>query len=381
MSTELPHHPRSPNGSADRAQVIGLGLIGSSVALALRATGWHVSGIDTDAAHMSRALELGVVDEVANDPSATLAFVATPVASIGKVASALLREREGDSSFVVTDVGGVKSEVVGAVEDPRFVGGHPMAGSEQQGPEGADRDIFLGATWVLTPTEATDNDAYERVREVVMSFGADVVELAPARHDALVAIVSHLPRLIAANLMVLAADASEENAVVLRLAAGGFRDMTRIAAGNPAIWPDIFRDNAAAVIEALDDLRERLDEARRILVDQDRGALVALLDHARAARRNLPPRIPRPESVVECRVPVLDRPGALAEVTTLVAERNVNIYDLEVAHSAEGERGVLVLAIDAEAVDDVRAALMGRGYRAAVSLARSPGEPSPTTSG
>ncbi len=378
MSPDFPHH-RPPDGSTDRAQVIGLGLIGSSVALALRATGWHVSGIDTDAARRSRALELGVIDEVANDPSASLAFVATPVASIGKVATSLLGGREGDSSFVVTDVGGVKSEVVGAVEDPRFVGGHPMAGSEQEGPDGADRDIFLGATWVLTPTEATDNDAYERVREVVTSFGADVVELAPARHDSLVAIVSHLPRLIAANLMVLAADAAEENAVVLRLAAGGFRDMTRIAAGNPAIWPDIFRDNAAAVIEALEDLRERLDETNRILVDQDRGALVTLLDHARGARRNLPPRIPRPESVVECRVPVLDRPGVLAEVTTLVAELNVNIYDLEIAHSAEGERGVLVLAITAEAVDVVRAALAARGYRPAVSFAQSPGEPSPAT--
>ena len=216
---------------------------------------------------------------------------------------------------------------------------------------------------------------------MVTSFGADVVELAPSRHDSLVAIVSHLPRLIAANLMVLAADASEENAVVLRLAAGGFRDMTRIAAGNPAIWPDIFRDNAAAVIEALDDLRERLDEARRILVDQDRGALVTLLDHARVRAATSRRGIPRPESVVECRVPVLDRPGALAEVTTILAERDVNIYDLEVADSAEGERGVLVLAIDAEAVDVVRSALVGRGYRVAASLARSPGEPSPTTSG
>ena len=381
MSPDVPYQPRPPNGDVDRAQVVGLGLIGSSVALALRATGWHVSGIDTDTARMSRALELGVVEQVANDPSASLAFVATPVASIAQVATTLLRERDGDSSFVVTDVGGVKSEVVEAVEDPRFVGGHPMAGSEQEGPDGADPDIFLGATWVLTPTGATDSDAYERVREVVTSFGADVVELAPARHDALVAIVSHLPRLIAANLMTLAADAAEENAVVLRLAAGGFRDMTRIAAGNPVIWPDIFRDNAAAVIEALDDLRERLDEAHRILVDQDWGALVALLDRARSARRNLPPRVPRPESVVECRVPVLDRPGALAEVTTLLAEREVNIYDLEIAHSAEGERGVLVLAIDADAIDVVRAALVARGYRPAVSLARSPGESSPAKSG
>lgn len=361
--------------------MIGLGLIGSSVALALRATGWHVSGIDTNAARMSRAHELGIVDEITSDPSASLAFVATPVASIGEVATTLLRNRAGDSSFVVTDVGGVKSEVVGAVEDSRFVGGHPMAGSEQEGPDGADRDMFLGATWVLTPTETTDRDAIRRIREVVSSFGADVVELAPARHDSLVAIVSHLPRLIAANLMALAADAAEEQAVVLRLAAGGFRDMTRIAAGNPVIWPDIFRDNAAAVIDALDQLRTRLEEVRTILFHQDRGALVELLERARAARRNLPPRIPRPESVVECRIPVLDHPGVLAEVTTLVADLGANVYDLEIAHSAEGERGVIVLVIDAEVADGVCAAFVRSGYRPAVSTARMPGAPSPVTSG
>jgi prephenate dehydrogenase len=182
-----------------------------------------------------------------------------------------------------------------------------------------------------------------------------------------VAIVSHLPHLTAANLMSLAADASEEHSVLLRLAAGGFRDMTRIAAGDPVIWPDIFRDNSTAVIEALDDLRARLDEARRILVEGDREALVRLLEHARAARRNLPPRMPRPESVVECRIPVPDRPGVLAEVTTLLGELGANIRDLEIAHSAEGERGVLVLVIDAEAADAARAALLERGYRPAMS--------------
>lgn len=346
---------------------MGLGLIGSSVALALRDAGWHVSGTDVDEVRTSRALELGVVDAVASDRGASIVFVATPVASVAEVALAVLSAREGDADLVVTDVGGVKRQVVAAIEDPRFVGGHPMAGSEQEGPDGADANLFVGATWVLTPTKTTDPGAFQRVRSIVASLGADVVDLEPARHDALVAIVSHLPHLAAANLMSLAADASEEHAVLLRLAAGGFRDMTRIAAGDPVIWPDIFRDNAEAVIDALDDLRARLDEARRMLVEDDRGALVALLEHARAARRNLPPRTPRPEAVVECRLPVPDRPGVLAEVTTVLGALGANIRDLEIAHSAEGERGVLVLVVDAEAAEAVREALVARGYRPAFS--------------
>jgi prephenate dehydrogenase len=143
--------------------------------------------------------------------------------------------------------------------------------------------------------------------------------------------------------------------------------MTRIAAGDPVIWPDIFRDNADAVLVALDDLRARLDEARRILVEEDRGALVDLLERARLARRNLPARLPRPENVVECRIPVPDRPGVLAEVTSLLGEIGANIADLEIAHSAEGERGVLVLMIDLEHAAQARDALIGRGYRPAVS--------------
>jgi prephenate dehydrogenase len=142
--------------------------------------------------------------------------------------------------------------------------------------------------------------------------------------------------------------------------------MTRIAAGDPGIWPDIFRDNASAVLVVLDELRARLDEARRIVAEGDRASLVALLEHAKSARRNLPPRVPRPDQVVECRIPVPDRPGVLAEVTTLLGELGVNVRDLEIAHSAEGERGVLVLAVDADVAEKARAALIERGYRVAL---------------
>jgi prephenate dehydrogenase len=238
-----------------------------------------------------------------------------------------------------------------------------MAGSEQEGPDGADGELFVGATWVLTPSAITEESAFSVMRDLVSAFGADIVVLTPERHDALVAVVSHVPHLTAANLMAVAADASEEHAALLRLAAGGFRDMTRIAAGDPAIWPDIFRDNKAAVLEVLDHLRARLDEARRIVAEEDRAGLISLLDYAKAARRNLPPRVLPPDELVECRIPVLDRPGSLAEVTGIFGELAVNVWDLEIAHSAEGERGVLVVTIDASGAERAREALTARGYR------------------
>jgi prephenate dehydrogenase len=163
--------------------------------------------------------------------------------------------------------------------------------------------------------------------------------------------------------MAVAADASVEHAALLRLAAGGFRDMTRIAAGDPGIWPDIFADNSEAVLEVLDALRARLDEARRIVAEKDRPALVELLEYAKAARRNLPARVLRPEAICECRIPVPDRPGVLAEVTTVLSQVGVNIWDLEIAHSSEGVRGVLVLSISAEVTELARTALSELGYR------------------
>ena len=341
-----------------RALVIGTGLIGGSIGMALREQGWHVTGRDTDIDRAAQGLALGALDAVGDDPSADLTFVCTPVGSIAPAARAAL-----PAGGVVTDVGGVKAPVVSAVDHPRFVGGHPMAGSEQEGMEGADPGLFDGATWVLTPTVSTDAGAYALVRSVVTSLGADVVALAPERHDELVATVSHVPHLTAATLMALAADgAALEQGPMLRLAAGGFRDMTRIAAGHPGIWPDICAENREAIVDTLDRLVAALSSMRDLVVAGDRPGLLQTLERARAARVSLPARVARESEFVEVRVPVPDRPGVLAEITTLLGELNVNIEDLEIAHSAEGDRGVLVLVIEAKATDDARTALVSRGF-------------------
>jgi prephenate dehydrogenase len=263
-------------------------------------------------------------------------------------------------------VGGVKASIVEAVADPRFVGGHPMAGSEQEGVDGATADLFEGATWVLTPTGGTDAAAYAQVRQIVGSLGAEIVALPPERHDELVAVVSHVPHLAAATLMRLADERSVEHRALLRLAAGGFRDMTRVAAGHPGIWPDICSDNRDAIVSVLDELTAALQQMRDVVAVDDRKELLASLEQARAARVNLPARFRTAADLREVRIPVPDRPGVVADVAILAADLDVNIVDLEIAHSTEGPQGVLVMLIESAAVEVFRAALVGRGYRPAV---------------
>jgi prephenate dehydrogenase len=246
------------------------------------------------------------------------------------------------------------------------VGGHPMAGSEQDGVDGATHDLFEGATWVLTPTSGTDAAAYAQVRQLVGAMGADVLALPPEDHDALVAVVSHVPHLTAATLMRLAATRGEAQRALLRLAAGGFRDMTRIAGGSPAIWPDICGENRAAIVDVLDDLLAALAEMREVVARGDRTGLLDLLEEARSARTNLPVGVGPPEDLRELRVPVPDRPGMIAEVTTLATQTGANVFDLEIAHSPEGRRGVLILLVEAEAVARLREGLARRGYRSSV---------------
>jgi prephenate dehydrogenase len=342
-----------------RAGLVGTGLIGGSVGRALRDAGWHVTGTDHDAERVARALELGVIDAAGTDPAAEITFVAVPVSAVPAAAREALAQ-----GGVVTDVGSVKAPVVAAVDHPRFVGGHPMAGSEAIGVDGARADLFDGAAWVLTPTASTDQQAHALVHSVVRSFGADVLTLAPEQHDRLVATVSHVPHLTAAALMQLAASRSERDATLLRLAAGGFRDMTRIAAGDPGMWIDVCAENRDAIVEVLDELMGALDQLRSAVRDVDGAALEAGLRRAQQARRSLPMGAPPAEQLAEVRVLIPDRPGELAAVTALATERGINVYDVEVAHSVDERGGRLLLVVDAGRADEMVAALADRGRTA-----------------
>jgi prephenate dehydrogenase len=353
----------TPSVAPGRAMIFGTGLIGGSVGMALRDKGWHVSGIDAAPGVAARAVSLGALSVEGDDTDAELVVVATPVHAAAAIVTEFLARPDRRPDVIVTDVGSVKGPLVAAVDHPSFVGGHPMAGSEQVGVDGASADLFVGATWVLTPTALTDPTAYTRVRSLLADLGAVVVALAPAQHDALVAVVSHVPHLAAACLMDLASNLGEEHAALLQLAAGGFRDMTRIAAGQPNIWPDICDDNAEAIVATLDLLVDALGDMRRRVAEHDRDSLLDVLGRAAVARRALAERTPQAEELVEVRVPVPDRPKVLAEITTLAAELGVNIVDLEIAHSVEGDRGVMLLVVAEGAAPRLQAALADRGYR------------------
>lgn len=346
-----------------RIAVIGTGLVGGSIGLALASHGHDVVGFDRDIERVTRAKELGAVATIASSVAdaaadADVVFVSVPVSAIVETVAIALDA----GAALVTDVGSVKGPIVAAVDDARFLGGHPMAGSEQDGVDAARPDLFVGATWVLTPTALTDDAAYARLRALLREMHAEVVSVTPDDHDVLVALVSHVPQLASSTLMDVAIAHEEEHRALLRLAAGGFRDMTRIAASHPAIWLDILTSNRDAVLRALDAYLDALRDARALIADGNRDALEQLLGRARAGRRSLPAGANVMTDLVELRVPVPDRPGVIAEVTTLAGRLGVNVYDVEIAHSLEGRAGVLVMVVGASDADAYETGLHELGY-------------------
>lgn len=340
------------------AGVLGLGLIGGSVALGLSEQGWRVVGDDHDPSVVESALANNVISE-SGLAGADIVFVAVPAASVtGAVQRAL-----SDTNGFVTDVASVKTAIAGNIDDPRFMAGHPMAGSEQSGLDGARPDLFDGAVWVLCPSASTDDTTLVEIRSVVSTLGADVVVIDPERHDELVAMISHVPHLTAATLMRLASDRSLEHRALLRLAAGGFRDMTRIASGDPGMWIDICAANKLAIASVLDDLVSSLGELKEIIVSDDSERLLELLTDARAARTNLPSSALHPSQLSEIRVPVTDQPGELQQVLSLAGELNINVYDIEISHSAERDGGLLIVVVSTESAPMLDAGLVARGYR------------------
>lgn len=341
------------------ANIVGAGLIGGSVGMALRERGWHVVIDDVDLETAERAIAVGAGDRIGFDADADITFIATPVGSIADLARDALARTRGP----VTDVGSTKLDIVRDIDDGRFVGGHPMAGSEQDGIDGARSNLFEGAMWVLTPTEDTDESSFSKVRSIVRSLGAESTTLLPRTHDRMVAQVSHVPHLTAASLMCLADDMAIEHRALFRLAAGGFRDMTRISAGRPSIWPDICIANKTAIVAGLDGMIAQLTGVRERVAAQDRDGILELLTRARAARVNLPAGVAAADQMVEVAVPIPDRPGEIATIATLASDLDVNIFDLEITHSGEGRRGVMMMVVDRAQTERLLGGLMARGYR------------------
>jgi len=355
---------------ADRIAVIGTGLMGTSIAMAATRVGCTVTGWDPDPRATAGAVErttmrpASTVEEAV--AGAEIVVVCAPIPVIpGIVCRVLLAEPDA----VVTDAGSIKEHVVRAVNTlggpagiARFVGGHPMGGSERSGPEHASASVVDGIVWVLTPGEGADPDSVAKLESWIERIGGRPIRMSPERHDRLVAFVSHLPQVASTALMALAATEEADEPEILLLAAGGFRDLTRLASSNPSLWSQILLANREAIAEALDLYSERLADLRNMILEGRGDDVEETFDRAKRARLRLTakPQVRAGVAVLQVQVP--DRPGALAELTVALAEAAVNIEDLQIVHSPEGGRGTVHLTVAAVSADDAIAVLGSQAF-------------------
>jgi len=363
--------------SSDRASVAicGGGLIGTSLALALAALGHRVHVADRDAvvrgdlgervAGAGLAVPVTVhADWRAAAQDIDVVIAAVPPSGIPQVLAeaavvarpdALLTDVAGVKAGVVAEVADALSEIPGALA--RFVGGHPMAGSERSGPAAGDGGLFTGATWVLTPTVETDDDALARAGDLARDLGARVLVLRPDEHDHIVGLVSHLPQLVASVLADVAAEAvGTDREAIMAVAGPGFRDTTRIAASDPALWLDIVGGNRTAILQALGAYVRRLDEVVGAVERGDHEALEVVLQRASSARQQLVPK-GLSEPTTDLRVPLRDRPGEIARIAGALGSAGINIEDLAMRHASAADRGSLLVRIRTGNVERARGAL------------------------
>jgi prephenate dehydrogenase len=356
-----------------RLGIIGTGLIGASVGLAAKRAGVEeVVGHDFDEAARETAKARGAIDRACSAEDellangADLVVVAVPVLALE---ATLGRVFAGDLDCAVTDVGSTKANLATAVDDPRFVGGHPVTGSEALGPEHATADLFDGATWFLTPTTHSDPKRYRLVHGFVSALGATPVAIDPEAHDRLVAITSHLPHALA-NVLVNQAGAGRiEGHDPLAAAGGSLRDMTRVAGANPRIWVDIFLENAGPLRESLAEHRRRIEQLEGALRSRDAGFLGRWIGEASGNRRRmLGDAYPDAVALHQLRVHVPDRPGVLAGITQALGAERINIEDFELHHVSPDRGGTLTVLIGGEEQAQRAASLLeAQGYGVVVS--------------
>lgn len=344
--------------------VVGTGLLGASVALAARRAGVRVRGWDADPATLREAQSAvepaaSLEDAVAD---ADLVVVAVPVGALVDTTRAVLAAARPDAA--VTDVGSTK-RTLAAVDDERFVPGHPLAGGHTGGPARATPDLFDAATWFLTPLPSTGAGHADRVERFVTALGARVVRLDPERHDRLLALTSHLPHALANLLMQRVADAGEE---ALGFAGPSLREMTRVAGANPAVWADIFVENADLIADALAAHGGEVAEVERALRDRDRAWFERWIAKAAEARTRMLGYAYRADAraLNRIRIRVPDKPGVLARITQSLGAGGINIEDFELRHVSPEYGGVLVILVaGSDNAELARTLLRREGYSAA----------------
>lgn len=356
-----------------RVRIVGTGLIGTSIGLALREYGGRVTLVDISptAAALARDLGAGELGDDSPDAPITLVVVAAPPDVVGGVVA---RELRAHATAVVTDVASVKAAVlrdVAALVSPqdltRYVGSHPMAGRERSGAVAAQADLFDGRPWVVTPHATSDPAAVQSVEALARFVGSAVRRMAPEVHDEAVAAVSHVPQ-VAASLVAAALRDLPSEAV--GLAGQGLRDVTRIAASNPMLWTQILAGNAAAVRVELTGLRDRLTQVVEALGTIDSGAdvgsraiLAAAIADGNAGHARIPGKHgPSPQVFGVVAVVVPDEPGALARLFADIGEEQINLEDVRLEHGVGRLVGVAEVSVVPSAVEPLVQALRARGW-------------------
>lgn len=366
--------------------IIGLGLIGASFAASIKKAypDTFILGIDSDSRTNVVAQERHWVNEAVKPDSevfdifikdrADLVVLATPVKAVDDY---LARIDSLGFSGTITDTISTKSHIIETSDQvltypQNYIPGHPMSGSEQNGIDGARGDLFEGSNWVLCPDESTDPDKFKNLHELICGISARVISLPREDHDRAVAIVSHVPHIIASSLVQLAQRHSDDSRALMRLAAGGFKDTTRIAAGSPDLWTGIAFDNIDALEDGLDEMRDIIESFKTALAEDNRDAFKELLASSAAARRSLPSAwVPGSDKLLEVKIPMVNRTGVVAEVTTIASSVGCNIQSIEIDHLSEGNAVLSLILTDEGDIGQLSFQLINSGY----SVSFSPIEP------
>ena len=363
-----------PDFSNTSIAIIGVGLMGGSVGLAARERLGvsRVIGYSRTERTVHRALELGAItDEAGSIEEAAAAgdiiFVATPVRSMLEVVrQALAASKPG---AIVTDIGSTKSSLMAALtaaEEKRFIGGHPVCGSETAGVENAREDLFDKATWFLTSGRGVDPSNYERLHGFITRLGAFPTAIDPDAHDRIMALVSHLPHVLANSAMNQVGSVNLDGREALLSAGPSFRDLTRVAGSNPRVWTDIFLDNRRWLAEALKEQSKSIDRIAAAVEAGDEAEIVMMINDAAANRvRMLEAENLEPSELFVVKVPVFDQPGVLSQVTVALGNAGINIEDLAFHRISLEQGGVLSLAVSgSETAGRAVELLRGLGYDA-----------------
>ena len=356
-----------------KVTIIGLGLIGGSLAKALKEKAKinRLYGIDSNKETLKKAIEekvitkgfVNVSDEIKDSD---IVFICTPISDILKWVEKLLPVI--NKSCVITDVGSIKSELIAEIEKLpnsfEFIGGHPMTGSEKSGYSQSRGHLFENAYYVITPCSKSSRYGIQLLKDIIKSIGSIPLELKPNLHDTITATISHIPHIISAALVNLVHETDTSDKHMKRLAAGGFKGLTRISSSNPYMWQDICLKNKQSIITILEKYINILNGCKDLINKETGEKILDFFSNAKTFRDSMSAKTPGliPETY-ELIIDVIDKPGIIGEIATILGNENINIKNININNSRDYEGGVLTITLpDIESLEKARIILSKKGY-------------------